>query len=113
MTTCRLSAIRPVVADLVPAGWRAGLFGSTSRCFGLPCAALSSDVDLLVVHPVGAEREVLEVRRQLAVAAAGAGWLADVTVMSSAEVVSAGFWTRERVVDLVDAGANCPSAARE
>ena len=60
-----------------------------------------------------AEREVLEVRRQLAAAAAGAGWSADVTVMSSAEVVSVGFWTRERVVDLVDAGANCPPASRE
>ena len=112
MSTCHLSAIRRVVADVVPTGWRVGLFGSVSRCPGSsPCAVLSSDVDLLVIHPVAAECEVLEVRRQLAVAAAAAGWLADVTVMSGAEVVSTGFWFGERVVDLADVGISCLRAA--
>jgi hypothetical protein len=105
-TTCRLSDARLVVAVVVPPGWRVGVFGSTATCTGLPCPASSSDVDLAIVHPVGAERVALAVRRRLVADARTVGWVADVTVMSSSEAVSSGFWDGERVLDL-DA-ARCP-----
>lgn len=64
-------------------------------------------MDLAIVHPMGAERDALAVRRRLVVDARALGWVADVSVMSSAEAVSSGFWDGERVLDLDAAGASC------
>lgn len=76
------------------------MFGSVSRCGGTICAVGSSDVDLVLVHPPGAEREAAGVRRGLAAAMHDAGLLADVTILSAVELVSSGFWAAEDVVGL-------------
>lgn len=69
-------------------------------------------MDLAIVHPVGAERDALAVRRRLVVDAQACGWVADVTLMSSAEAVSSGFWDGERVLDLDGVGPTCPDEQR-
>ena len=108
LTTCRLNEVRAVVSDVVPREWTVGVIGSTLRCSGEPCSAVGVDADLVIVHPIGAESEVVRARRELVAAAAEAGWCADVTVMSAAEVVSTGFWSAEQAKDLACAGSACP-----
>lgn len=113
MTTCRLRSVRSVVAGVVPAGWPVGVFGSTAVCLGRPCSALNSDVDLVVVHPPGAERDAIAVRRHLVDVAIQGGWVADVTIMSASEIVSTEFWPGESVKDLDVAGAGCAASGAE
>lgn len=98
---CHLSAISDVTGQVVPRKWPVGLFGSAARCPGDgTCMSGASDVDLVVVHPVGAERAALDVRRDLVAQVEVLGVVADVSLLSGSEVVSTRFWDDENAVDL-------------
>jgi len=93
----------------MPMGWRLGVFGSGAHCPTLPggCLAPGSDLDLLVVHPVGEERAAAGVRQLLARECSKSGLLADVVVLSTREVESTAFWAAEGVVELSAAAKRC------
>lgn len=85
----------------MPASWKVGLFGSAMDCPGVRgCSVGSSDVDLVLVHPVGLELEAVEIRRRLASAFASRSLQADIVVLSTQEVQSTSFWLDEGVLDL-------------
>ena len=110
---CRLSAIADAADRAVPGTWPVGVFGSASRCPGKgTCVGGSSDVDLLVVHPVGQEHAALTVRRSLIAQVAALGAAADVTLLSEREVVSTRFWNAENVVLLTSAIVACGRSDR-
>lgn len=105
---CNLSAITELTNRVVPGMWRVGLFGSATRCPGDgTCTSGASDVDMIVVHPVGDEHAALDVRRSLVAHAAALGLIADVTLLSEREIVSTGFWDDENGADLSAAIVAC------
>ena len=105
---CHLSAIADVADRVVPSTWRVGLFGSATRCPGDgTCTAGKADIDLVVVHPVGAERVAVDVRLALVTRVGALELVADVTLLSEREVVSTGFWEAESAVALCSAIAAC------
>lgn len=67
----------------------------------------TSDVDLVVIHPVGDERAALDIRRTLVAHVGALGVEADVTLLSDREVISTGFWDDEKVLDLAVAIVVC------
>lgn len=71
-----------------------------------------SDVDLVVVHPVGEEHAALASRRNLVAQAGAMGAAADVTLLSEREVVSTRFWDTENVVLLAQAIVACDRSDR-
>lgn len=105
---CHLSAVGDAAGRAVPGTWAVGVFGSASRCPGDgTCVGGASDVDLLVVHPVGQEHAALSVRRSLIEQVAALELAADVTLLSNCEVVSTRFWDTEDVVLLTSAIVAC------
>lgn len=105
---CHLSAITDVTDRVVPGAWRVGLFGSATRCPGDgTCTSGASDVDMVVVHPVGDEHAALDVRRALVAQVDGLGLVADVTLLSERELISTGFWDDENAEDLSAAIVAC------
>lgn len=67
----------------------------------------ASDVDLVVVHPVGQEHAALAARSNLVAQAVSVGAVADVTLLSEREVFSTRFWDAENVVLLDQAIVEC------
>jgi hypothetical protein len=105
---CRLSAIAELTDRAVPGAWRVGLFGSATRCPGDgTCTSGASDVDMVVVHPVGDEHAALDVRRSLVAHVDALGLIADVILLSEREVISTRFWVDENAVDLSAAIVAC------
>lgn len=105
---CHLSAIAELTDRVVPGAWRVGLFGSATRCpGGGTCISGASDVDIVVVHPVGDEHAALDARGGLVVRMEALGLIADVTLLSESEVISTGFWSDEHAVDLSVAIVAC------
>jgi hypothetical protein len=64
-------------------------------------------VDLLLVHPPYAEKQASELRRRLVAEVASLGLVADITVLSTQELVSTRFWESEDVVDLAALVVGC------
>jgi len=61
----------------------------------------------VLVHPLGAERDALAIRREISRALGNVGLLADVVVLSVQEIESTGFWRDEDVVDLTAFTSQC------
>jgi predicted nucleotidyltransferase len=105
---CHLSAITELADRVVPGVWRVGLFGSAARCPGDgTCTSGASDVDMIVVHPVGDEHPALAVRRTLVAKMDDLRLVADVTLLSAREVDSTRFWADENAIDLSAAIMAC------
>ena len=100
LSTCGLSAAAELGA-LVPLGWRLGLFGSASLCPNNgACASGASDLDLPLVHPPALEKQASALRRLLIAEVAVRGLVADITVLSTQELLSTDFWDSEGVIGL-------------
>lgn len=105
---CHLSAITEVTEIVVPGAWRVGLFGSAAGCPGDGrCTNGASDVDMIVVHPVGDEHAALDVRRTLVAHVKVLNLVADVTLLSERELISTKFWDDENAIDLSAAVVAC------
>lgn len=92
----------------MPPSWNVGLFGSAKDCPGVRrCSVGSSDVDLVLVHPVGLEQEAIEIRRRLASAFASRSLQADIVILSTQEVASTSFWLDEGVLDIESFLTSC------
>jgi hypothetical protein len=57
-------------------------------------------VDLLLVPPPCFEKQASELRRRLVAEVAVLGLVADITILSTQELLSTGFWDSEGVVGL-------------
>lgn len=113
LSMCRLSVLSELRSELLSNGWRLGVFGSAAFCPGeTACTVGVSDVDLVVVHPPGSERDASIARRRLIEELDAKGLVADVVVLSTLEIESSDFWDQEGAVGLATFVDGCTTRQR-